>query len=787
MNNLEGFRNHTNLKDILQVKIKPMHSYIQVNKQSDIVMPVMIDIRTQTEKPLSNQLIQNDDDLTKSCTPTSSQASCNIDIDRQPLDLIFVIDLSISMRGKKMNQLKKTICNLINFFNENDRMALIGFNNSAQNLFPLSHLTQQNKKKVTQILNSILPMGLTNITAGMMEAIKQLESSLINISTVDESGECEEDEKATQVHNEKRLQQDMQSQESKEKYKDLLSRSEVIKPQSAIDYDLSNSCINFGQKKEERVKSIFLLSDGLDDRCDKSLEMLKVRIQSVPIQFSLNTFGYGEQHDAYLMNEIASYKEGNFYYIEDIDKTDLYFADALGGLFSVVGNQLEFDFSLCSQALLENITISKVYGDMWNQTNGGVNNASEQIFCKSSNNSSNQSNKYNFGSDSPSQLAKNIIDQVNHRSEQHSADQFVTNINNNQNILNQNCNRLLSDNNNSQTSHFANQTSFTKKSVNLTADFTPINAIVKNRSFNLNQIYFGVSKQILLEITIPSQLNFPNNLQQNDASNNNFENDSQSSTKESYGQFKKFSECFKNQVLATGKLKVKDLHGQNVEKTAHLEVIILEENEEINEEVYLSNEDVEINYLRVQCAQALQDAMNSALKSEYNQSQSIINKALEQLQKSKISIQKALANLQKDLEECLEALKQKISLQQSSNPNSQSQLSYSSSHSTQDQKECEQEKAHNIRRAFLCKSRAYMEQKSVMINLDEYQNSIQKNIKKQIEIQNQKKVFSAEEEEKEKETEKPVKAKKILIPLQRKKFSSMNVAMNEISSIDEQK
>ena len=65
------------------------------------------------------------------------------------------------------------------------------------------------------------------------------------------------------------------------------------------------------------------------------------------------------------MNEIAGFKEGNFYFIEDIEKTDLYFADALGGLFSVVGNSLEFDFSLSNNNLFSNASISKVYGDMW--------------------------------------------------------------------------------------------------------------------------------------------------------------------------------------------------------------------------------------------------------------------------------------------------------------------------------------------------------------------------------------------------------------------------------------
>lgn len=68
-----------------------------------------------------------------------------------------------------------------------------------------------------------------------------------------------------------------------------------------------------------------------------------------------------------------------------------------------------------------------------------------------------------------------------------------------------------------------------------------------------------------------------------------------------------------------------------------------------------------------------------------------------------------------------------------------------------------------------------------MINLEEYQNNVQKNLKKQIQQQSKTKTFSAEEEEKE--TEQPVKKKKILIPLQRKKFSSMNVGLDEIQNL----
>jgi hypothetical protein len=36
------------------------------------------------------------------------------------------------------------------------------------------------------------------------------------------------------------------------------------------------------------------------------------------------------------MNDIAKLKNGNFYYIEKIDKVDEFFIDALAGLVSVV-------------------------------------------------------------------------------------------------------------------------------------------------------------------------------------------------------------------------------------------------------------------------------------------------------------------------------------------------------------------------------------------------------------------------------------------------------------------
>lgn len=53
--------------------------------------------------------------------------------------------------------------------------------------------------------------------------------------------------------------------------------------------------------------------------------------------YTIHCFGYGEDHDQILMRNISQLKDGNFYYIQEIEKIDEYFIDALGGLFSVIG------------------------------------------------------------------------------------------------------------------------------------------------------------------------------------------------------------------------------------------------------------------------------------------------------------------------------------------------------------------------------------------------------------------------------------------------------------------
>ena len=207
------------------------------------------------------------------------------------VDLICVIDISGSMNGTKIEQVKESLKILINLMDEKDRICLILFNSTAENYFDLNYLTKQNKKILTDRVNQISATGGTSILSGLQEAIQVLKKH------------C---------------------------------------------------------NKEKNVSSILLLSDGIDNDLDniELAELLKNLTKGLGLSFTLNTFGYGDDHDAIIMNKLASIRDGSFFYVENYRKITEYFVSILGGCMSVISKKVDLNL----QILNNNCKIKKVYG-----------------------------------------------------------------------------------------------------------------------------------------------------------------------------------------------------------------------------------------------------------------------------------------------------------------------------------------------------------------------------------------------------------------------------------------
>jgi len=112
--------------------------------------------------------------------------------------------------------------------------------------------------------------------------------------------------------------------------------------------------------KKDRASSILLLSDGCDNNLnDFELgQELKNLTKGKGLDFTLNTFGYGDDHDPKIMKKLASIRDGSFFFVDKFDKVVEFFGIALGTCVSVISNKA----SLVVELLNKKCKIVKVFG-----------------------------------------------------------------------------------------------------------------------------------------------------------------------------------------------------------------------------------------------------------------------------------------------------------------------------------------------------------------------------------------------------------------------------------------
>lgn len=126
------------------------------------------------------------------------------------------------------------------------------------------------------------------------------------------------------------------------------------------------------RKTPNKVTSVFLLSDGQDKGAEEVLRnALKAEENANLGVFSIHSFGFGTDHDEELMNKICLMKDGAFYFIKELSTLDEAFCNALGGIISLVANEVIIHVRCIASGIVEGIKISKVYGDKWEKIKDG--------------------------------------------------------------------------------------------------------------------------------------------------------------------------------------------------------------------------------------------------------------------------------------------------------------------------------------------------------------------------------------------------------------------------------
>ncbi|XP_062092960.1 E3 ubiquitin-protein ligase WAV3-like [Humulus lupulus] len=203
---------------------------------------------------------------------------------RAPVDLVTVLDISGSMAGTKLALLKRAMGFVIQNLGSNDRLSVIAFSSTARRLFPLRRMTDVGRQHALQAVNSLVANGGTNIAEGLRKGAKVMEE----------------------------------------------------------------------RRGKNPVASIILLSDGQDTYTVSGSGANQVQPNyrlllplsihggdNAGFQIPVHAFGFGADHDASSMHSISEISGGTFSFIETEVVIQDAFAQCIGGLLSVVAQELQ--------------------------------------------------------------------------------------------------------------------------------------------------------------------------------------------------------------------------------------------------------------------------------------------------------------------------------------------------------------------------------------------------------------------------------------------------------------
>ena len=215
------------------------------------------------------------------------------------VDLLCIIDISGSMKGEKLSQIKLSLKSIMTFMTPKDRLCIILFNDNANIYLKLDFMTEETKKNYLEKIEKIKAKGGTNILSGLKKALDILK-----------------EDKKNENNNE--------------------------------------------PMEEMRVKTIMLLSDGYDNDYDAEeiVDEVKKITKGQNLAFTLHTFGYGNDYDSKLMSKLAIIRDGSFFAVENIDKIQEYFVNSLGGCMSIVYSQIKLNIKM----LKKDFKIKKIFG-----------------------------------------------------------------------------------------------------------------------------------------------------------------------------------------------------------------------------------------------------------------------------------------------------------------------------------------------------------------------------------------------------------------------------------------
>ncbi|GFP93567.1 uncharacterized protein sll0103 [Phtheirospermum japonicum] len=222
--------------------------------------------------------------------PSLSEDACASQ--RAPVDLVAVLDVSGSMSwSSKLALVKQAVHFVIDNLGPNDRLSIVSFSNNARRMLPLRRMTEDGHVDAKKAVDSLFANGGTNIVDGLKMGARVL-------------GERLHKNPVTSII----FLSDGQDTVNSSPYMSNVGRA----PQYL--HQLPAAIFPEGEQKDA--------------------------VLPPPATIPVHSFGFGSDHDPVAMHAISDASGGTFSFIESYGMVQDAFASCIGGLLSVVTQEL---------------------------------------------------------------------------------------------------------------------------------------------------------------------------------------------------------------------------------------------------------------------------------------------------------------------------------------------------------------------------------------------------------------------------------------------------------------
>lgn len=269
---------------------------------------------------------------------------------RVAVDIVTVIDRSGSMGDQnKMGLVKETLGFMVQQLKGDDRLALIIYDEFIETPLPLTKMSAEGKRLAQSVVDAIRPRGSTDLCGGLLRGLDTIKARVGEMNKVASVLLFTDGLANHGISHTAGILQAMAglpvASDGNNRNVQGYQNINAINPMIQSPHNPMIQAPQQMQMPQMQMQRRGQMQMPAQARMQVPAESSKpLTVTAIDLPCSVHTFGFGSDHDTNMLRAISDAGSGTYFFLKDKDDIPDAFADCLGGLLSVVGQNISIKF-----------------------------------------------------------------------------------------------------------------------------------------------------------------------------------------------------------------------------------------------------------------------------------------------------------------------------------------------------------------------------------------------------------------------------------------------------------